>query len=362
MQRGIYIVMMLVAMVIVLLQSASVHGDHDGTKGIHAGVCRSTDCPCTSAQIKEGMENTAKGCRKKCRATKAWEDYKRDLKIVLGVWEDADADGDRALDEFNEAGSEIITELGIGGVAKTGEETVPKIAELTLHKTGIAKGLLKALPEGAETATVGVGVVVPLAEDAAALYNTNTAIDNLNYATQSQAKMYAQADEKWKQALADLARAKEEEQQCEAENKALDEKLKAEQDLEKAARHYMEQGGLIMPDGRVIDVYFVGNKEFRNANEALEAAKQLVTQRRQSGYLDRQPVRHRVVLAWSKRIADSSSETYVVTSEEAKKAIKFIEIAEGHIHQGATITVKELKLYQEIRERLLSIRTRIGTG
>ena len=73
-------------------------------------------------------------------------------------------------------------------------------------------------------------------------------------------------------------------------------------------------------------------------------------------------LRHRVVLARSKRVADSSPETYVVTSEEAKEAIKFIEIAEGRIQQGATVTVKELKKYQEMRERLLSIRTRIGTG
>ncbi|MGH9426782.1 MAG: hypothetical protein ACRD2L_10845, partial [Terriglobia bacterium] len=286
------------------------------------GTCREPSCmePQKDDENKGKEKEPQNEKKKKCDATKAWEEYERDLKIVIGLWEDAEEDGDRALEEFNEAGEEILSELGVGGGAKIAEETVPKITEHVLHKTGVAKGLLTELPPVAEGVTAGVGVVVPFLEGCAAVYNLNVVTNNLDYATRSQAKMYARADEKWKQVLADLERAKAEDKKCEDENKALDEKVKAEQELEKAARRYMEQGGLITPDGRVIDVYYVGNKDFRDADAALEAAKQLVTRRRQSGYLERQFVLRRVVFVESEIFA----EAYVMTREEAKEAIRQI--------------------------------------
>jgi hypothetical protein len=292
-----------------------------------------------------------------CDSLAAWNDYKRDLKIVEGIWDDAEKDSERSLEEFNEAGKEIEKELLIGLSAKVAEETVPKFAEHVLEETKTATALIKDLPTAGagEFFIAGAGVMVPLTEAAAATYNLQVALNNFDNASRSQANMYLRADEKWKQLLADLKRA----QECDAKAGA---DAEAEQELEKRARRYMEQGGIITPDGRVIDVYFVANKEYRDANAALEAAKKLVTARRQSGALTRQPFLRFAAFAPNANLADPSAQNYLITAGAAQESIRKINLAEEHLRRGTTLIVKELKEYGSLRQNLRSIRSRMGTG
>lgn len=318
-----------------------------GVKG-----CVGLGCKCSQAQLDGGMVDTELGCRKKCdsaKVTEAMEAYKRDLKIATGLWEDADEQGDRALEEFHETGDEILKEMGVGGIGKTVEETLPKIGEHVLEETGAAKTLLIELPQAAE---IPITVGTTLVETGVTIHHVSAAVDNLDYATQSEAEMRARGDQKWKQALDNLERAKAEEAGCEAANKALDEKVKADRALEKQARRYMEEGGIIGPDGRVTKVYYVGNQEFRDAQHALDAAKELVAHRKQSGALDRRGGPARAAFTPGLTVAGAPA-------DEVKQAINDISVAEAHIRQGTTRVVNRLNQYQKMRRQLRALRSQI---
>ncbi len=314
--------------------------------------CVGLGCKCSQAQLDGGMVDTGLGCRKKCDDTKvseAMEAYKRDLKIATGLWKDADEEGDRALEEFRETGDDILKEMGVGGIGKAAEETLPKIGEHVLEETGTAKALLIELPQ---TAEIPITVGTTLVEMGTAVHHVSAAVDDLDYATQSEAEMRARGDQKWKQALDDLERAKAEETACKAANKALDEKVKADRALEKQARRYMEEGGIIGPDGRVTKVYYVGNQEFRDAKRALDAAKELVAHRKQSGALDRRGVPTRATLTADLTVAGAPA-------NEVKQAITDISVAEAHIRQGTTSVINRLKQYQKMRKQLRALRSQI---
>jgi len=311
--------------------------------------CVGMGCKCSQAQLDGGMVDTELGCRKNCKAAEAMDAYKRDLKIATGLWEDADEEGDRALEEFHETGDEILKEMGLGGIGKTAEETLPKIGEHILEETGTAKTLLIELPQ---TAEIPITVGTTLVEMGTAVHHVSAAVDNLDYATQSEAEMRARGDQKWKQALENLERAKADEAACAAANKALDEKVKADRALEKQARRYMEEGGIIGPDGRVTKVYYVGNQEFRDAGRALDAAKELVAHRKQSGALDRRGVPARAALMPGLTVAGAPA-------DEIKEAITDISIAETHIRKGMTSVADRLKQYQKMRKQLRALRSQI---
>lgn len=314
--------------------------------------CVGMGCKCTQEQVDGGMVDTDLGCRKNCKAAEAMEAYKRHLEDALDLWKEADEQGDNALEEFHEAGDDILKELGVGGIAKTAEEVLPRIGEHVLKETGTVKVLLRELPVAAEGA---ITVATTLAETAAAIYNVSTAVDNLDYATQSQAKTLSIAEAKWKKALDDLEHAKASEAACEAANKSLDEKVKADRALELQARRYMERGGVIGPDGRIVEVYYVGNQEFRDAKSALDAAKELVAHR-QSGALDGRGVPGWAALTAARTVAG-------VPVDERTEAIKYIALAEAHIRKGTASVVARLKQYQTMRAQLHALRAQIdATG
>ena len=309
------------------------------------------------------------------KAKKAWEDYQRHLKVVLDLYDNAFDNGDKSLERFTEDMNDILKEMGAPGTsiypkgvtssadwAELSREEVKLAAEEAARRARAAKsGLANPLSEAPKAATPVsvvaevIATIVELALYSKEVYDTT---NNLNYATASEAKQFAQAHEKWEQALNDLKQALAKEKECEDVKKKLD----AEERLEKHASHYVQTMGLIKPDGSVVDVYYVGGKEYKDAKEALEAAKNLLRAQSQSRFSDRQLLMWVTSLVQSGQAANSSSDTYRVPREKVEQALQQVTVAETHLRNGASLIRDELANYGRIRTELRVVRSQMGTG
>jgi tetratricopeptide (TPR) repeat protein len=296
------------------------------------------------------------------KAKKAWDDYRRDERVFSELYKNAMDDGDRALEDFVEQGNEILQEQGVGVGFKLSEEIVPKIAEHVVEKTGAAESalgtaLMRDLAPEIEGASSATGNALVLVEEAAALKTLSTALDNLDYAQRSEDKFIARADDKWEKALDDLKRALAAEQEC----ADLKKKAEAEDRLEKQARRYIEVDGAIGPDGTVKEIYYVGNKEYKDATQALDAAKQLLSRRSgQSGALSLQPLMTFVALQSTPAPSGQPTEAHSVARADIKEAMRQLKNADRQIKTGTLFVVRDLKKSAQLRRNLDSIRSRMG--
>jgi tetratricopeptide (TPR) repeat protein len=329
------------------------------------GFCRCCgEAKCTCQAVCE--------CEEKSK--QLWEDYKRHVKVVVELYDNAFKNGDEALERFSEDMDDIIKEMrgpvtsiypkvATGGVdlaELSAEEVKLATEEVARRSEAVEKGLRKA-PEAAAPVAVGAEVIATLIELSLYSKEVYDTSNNLDYAIAAQEKQFDQAHEKWEQALKDLQEALEKDKECDELKRSLEVKLKAEEKLEKHARLYVQMLGRINRDGSVTEVYYVAGKEFKNAEEALEAAKTLLQQRNRSGSSDLQ----RVLWLTSTKTdqpAVKSSETYEVSRETAKEVIRQLTIAEMHLKQGARLLRDRLKQYGKAHKNLRLVQSRIGTG
>ena len=294
------------------------------------------------------------------KANQAWDDYMRNLKIVLGLWDDADKEFDRGIEEFRKAKDEILEDM-VGEIGEEiGEESLPWIAEEILKKTGKAKVLIKPIGgEAANVAGAGAGVVLFVAETGMILKNVQVSVDNLEYSSQSQNKMRLRADEKWKQVLDDLDRALALDKACAEANAETAAKAKAERKLEERARQYMDENF-----DNFHKTYRIGSKDYKDANTALEAAKKIIEAhyKGRSGYVKQESIMRLAAYAPSYDLFGPAEQGGFIAPQEVQEAITQLNIAEAHLRRGTTLIVKALKAYRNMLQNLDSIRSRIGTG
>ena len=309
------------------------------------GTCRDEkNCPC-----KESEE--------------AWKEYKKHLKVAEGLYDDAFGESDRALKEFDEAMDEVMGELGMIGGGMTGEEIASMVVERSLKEA--AKQALSDLEMintlGTEVVSDVVAVpatlLVTLMKVAMAYRMLTLTIDDLEHSAQSQQKMFLQGDEKWKQTLADFQKAREKDEQCAKEKLR---RAEAERKLEKRAERYLQENSIIAPDGH--DIFYVGNKKYKDAQQALEAAKQLLSPPGQSGFIQS---RYFLTLATHRKrpeMGAKPTQPVSVPITKLKAAKEQINLAISHIRTGTAALEAAFFKYGSFRDQMRFIRSQMGTG
>lgn len=289
--------------------------------------------------------------------SQAWEDYKRNLKIVLGIWDDADKEFDRGLEEFKVAKEEIRRDM-VGEIAEEfAEESLPTIIEYIVKKTGKAKVLIKPIGgEAANVAGAGGSVILFVTEAGMIFKNVQVSVDNLEYSAQSHNKMRLRADEKWKQALDDLERALAKDKACEEANAETAAKAKAERKLEQQARKYLDENF-----DNFHKTYRIGSTEYKDANAALEAAKKIIEahHKGRSGYVKQESMIRAAAYAPGGPLIGLDRS---ITSQQLQEAIRQLNLTESHLRRGTTLILKALKVYRNMRQNLDSSRSRMSTG
>lgn len=243
-------------------------------------------------------------------ANKAWAKYKRDIKIVNAMFQEADSETMRALEEFDEAAADIRKDMLIGSglgasvdaadeaagehdivkmanqAAKIDQEAAEEIRSGDIDAAARIEDELNAeinavndegwvtLEYGIAADLIHVGIWWTMYQDAVA---------NFDRSKQSQLRMLDQADKKWKEVLADLAKANAQDAQCTADRK----KLRQEQDLERRAAHYIEnlEGGYHRADGSWQRQWVIHDRAYNDYQSAINAAKQILSPPPSSGSL-----------------------------------------------------------------------------
>ena len=309
------------------------------------GTCRDEkNCPC------KGVEE-------------AWKEYKKHLKVAEGLYNDAFDEGDRALKEFDEGADEVMQELGMIGGGMTSEEIAAKVAERSLKeaaKQAFADlELINTLGTEItpEFIDVPASLLVTLMKVAMAYRMLTLAIDDLEYSAQSQQKMFSQGDEKWKQTLADFQKAREKDEQCAKEKLR---RAEAERKLEERADRYLQENSIIAPDGR--DIFYVGNKEYKDAHQALEAAKRFLSSPGQSGSI---PSHHFFTLVTHRKKPEMGAmpnQPVSVPAAKFKAAKEQINSAISHIRTGTSSLEAAFFKYRSFHEHMRFVQSQMGTG
>ena len=313
------------------------------------GTCRDEkNCPC------KGVEE-------------AWKEYKKHLKVAEGLYNDAFDESDRALKEFDEGTDEVMQELGMIGGGMASEELGPKVVEYSLKyaaKQALAdleliNSQIKTLSTevAPDVVSVPATLLVTLTKVWMAYHMLTLAIDDLEYSAQSQQKMFSQGDEKWKQVLADFQKAREKDEQCAKEKLR---RAEAERKLEERADRYLQENSIIAPDGR--DIFYVGDKEYTDAHQALEPAKRFLSSPGESGSI---PSHHFFALVTHRKKPEMGampSQPVSVPHVKLKAAREQIDSSISHIRTGTSSLEAAFFKYRSFHEQMRFIQSQMGAG
>jgi hypothetical protein len=264
------------------------------------GVCRHDPCP---GQPKKPVDSCSHA---------AWDNYKRQLHAIEGLWAQADAIDSAALEEFAEQIKDLYAEMGMGAALDApikAVETAIQAGELTeaaalegkmldaaarvdedaaaLFQNHLAANELQDASSAANAGgalTTGVGAVAQLIDMGMWITMAHSAVGNLQQSTQAQESLLNRADTLWPALLAATAAAMAKDSACASDQQ----KLKDAQALQKRAENYVQdlEVRVLNADGTEGSEWTIGNRTYTNVIDAVNAAKQHLSATGQSGAIE----------------------------------------------------------------------------